>query len=29
MDKLHTSGDYVSSFGLNFKIRASEVVRRI
>ena len=25
MDKLHTSGDYVSSFGLNFKIRASEV----
>ena len=25
MDKLHTSGVYVSSFSLNFKIRASEV----
>ena len=25
MDKLHTSGYIVSSFGLNFKIRASEV----
>ena len=25
MDKLHTSGNNVSSFGLNFKIRASEV----
>ena len=25
MDKLHTSGEYVSNFGLNFKLRASEV----